>query len=223
MRLRISAAAALVALSAAGIAVAEVTVYENTFSNRASVSDLRKVTGGKECKRGWAKEDDELSLEIKKGAVTCEFSTPVKGDAKGPDHHLEIRATVSKEVPKSLRDELFAAISVRNDQSTGYELRVFPGARAWEVHRDPQAEGFPLRGIDDAIADLGKVNRLSLQAFGDSITAAVNGKRVVDGMPDAGAGDVEGRRTTIAFGSGGNAKEKISARFDDLRISLPSP
>jgi hypothetical protein len=223
MRLRITAAAALVSLSAAAIAVAEVTVYENTFSNRASTGDLRKVEGGKECKRGWAKKDDELSVQIKQGAATCEFSTPVRGDGKGPDHHLEIRATVSKNVPKSRRDEVFVAISVRDNQSAGYELRVFPGTATWEVRREPQAQGFPLRGTDDAIARLGKANRLSLQAFGDSITAAVNGKKVVDGTPDPSAADVEGRRTTIAFGDEGDAKERIDARFDDLRIRLPTP
>jgi hypothetical protein len=223
MRLRITAAAALLALSAAGIALAEVTVYENTFSNRASVRDLHKVAGGKACKRGWARKDDELSIEIKKGAPTCEFSTPVRGDGRGPDHHLEVRATVSKELPKSLRDQVFVAISVRNSGSAGYELRVFPGTGTWEVRRAPQAEGFPLRGSDDAIAGLGKANRLSLQAFGESITAAVNGKRVVDGMPDPSAADVEGRRTTISFGSERDAKERIGARFDELRIRLPTP
>jgi hypothetical protein len=223
MRIRITAAGALCALLVAGIAAAEVTVYENPFSSRGSVRDLRKVEGGKECKRGWAKEDEELSLEIKKGAVTCEFSTPVRGDESGPDHHLEITATISKQLPKSLRDKVFASISVRNNQSAGYELRVAPGTSSWEVRRDPQAEGFPLRGTDNAIAGLGKSNKLSLQAFGDSITAAVNGKRVVDGMPDPAAADVEGRRTTIAFGSDGNAKDPIEARFDNLRVRLPSP
>jgi hypothetical protein len=223
MRLTITAAAAFFALMAAGIAVADVTVYENVFSSRASIGDVRKVEGGKECKRGWAKKDDELSIEIKEGAADCEFSTPVRGDERGPDHHLEVRATVSKELPNALRDEVFVAISVRNNQSAGYGLRVFPGTRTWEVSRAPQAQGFPLRGTDEAIAGLGKANRLSLQAFGDSITAAVNGKRLVDGMPDSSAADVEGRRTTLAFGSEGKAKERIGARFDDLRVRLPTP
>jgi hypothetical protein len=223
MRLRITAAAALSVLLGAAIAAAEVTVYENSFSGRSSIGDLRKVEGGKECKRKWVKKDDELSVEIDKGATTCAFSTPVRGDARDPDHHLEVKATVSKEVPKALRDEVFVAISVRNNQSTGYELRVFPGTRTWEVRRRPEAQGFPLRATDNAIAGVGKSNRLSLQAFGNSITAAVNGKRVVDGMPDPGAGDVEGRRTTIAFGSNGNVKQRIGTRFDDLLITLPNP
>jgi hypothetical protein len=223
MRLRITAAGALSALIVAGVAAAEVTVYENTFSSRASIADLRKIEGGKECKRRWAKREEELSVEIKKGAVTCEFATPVRGDSPGPDHHLEVQATVSNEVPKSLRDKLFVSISVRNNQSARYELRIVPGTRAWEVRRQPEAQGFPLTGSEQTIAGLGKVNRLSLQAFGDSITAAVNGKKLVDGMPDSGAAEVEGRRTTIAFGTDGDAKERIGARFDDLRVRIPSP
>jgi hypothetical protein len=223
MRLRITAAGALCALLVAGIAAADVTVYENSFASRASVNDLRKVEGGKDCKRSWAKKDDELSVEIKEGAVTCEFATPVRGDGPGPDHHLEVKATVSKEIPKSLRNRVFVAISVRDNQSAGYELRIAPGTGSWEVRRQPEAEGFPLGGNDEAIAGLGKANRLSLQAFGDSVTAAVNGKKVVDGMPDSSAADVEGRRTTIGFGTEGNAKERIGARFDDLRVLLPNP
>lgn len=224
MRPLITAAAALLALTlSAAIALGEVTVYKNTFSSRAAIGDLQKVDGGNACKRGWLKSDKELSLEIKKGEETCVFATPVHGDTTQPNHQLDVEATISKEVPKSLRDKLFVAVSVRNNQSTSYELRVFPGTGDWELRRDPGADGFPMQGSDAAIAGLGKANKLSLQAFDDRVTASVNGKKLVDGFTDPSPDEVEGRRTAITFGSEGEVKGGVAATFDDLAVSIPDP
>ncbi len=224
MRLRITAAAAVFTLTAtAGIALADVTVYTNTFSSKSAIGDLQKLDGGDACKRGWIKDDKELSLEIKKGTTSCVFATPVRGDAPQPDHLLEVEATISKDVPKSLRDELFVAVSVRNDDSTEYELRVFPDTRTWELRRDPEIEGLPMQGTDTAIAGLGKANKLSLQAFGDVITAAVNGKKLVDGFVDPNPTEVEGRRTAITFGSEAEVKGGATAALDDLAVAIPDP
>ena len=63
-----------------------------------------------------------------------------------------------------------------------------------------------MQGNDAAVAGLGKANKLSLQVFDDRITASVNGKKVVDGFIDPSPGEVEGRRTTIAFGSEAEVK-----------------
>jgi hypothetical protein len=224
MRPLITAAAALLTLTlTAAIALGEVTVYKNTFSSRAAIGDLQKVDGGNACKRGWVKSEKELSLEIKKGVETCVFATPVRGDSPQPNHQLDIEAKISKEVPKSLRDKLFVAISVRNNQSTSYELRVFPATGTWELLRDPEISGFPMQGSDAAVAGLGKANKLSLQAFDDHITASVNGKKLVADFTDPSPGEVEGRRTTIVFGSEGQVKAEVGATFDDLAVLIPDP
>jgi hypothetical protein len=224
MRPLSTVAVALFALTlSAGIALGEVTVYKNTFSSRAAIGDLQKVDGGNACKRRWVKSEKELSLEIKKGVETCEFATPVRGDTSQPNHQLDVEATVSKEVPKPLRDKLFVAISVRDNQSTAYELRVFPGTGSWELRRDPEIEGFPMQGTDAAVAGLGKANKLSLQAFDDHVTASVNGKKLVDGFTDPSPGEVEGRRTTITFGSEAAVKGGVAASLDDLAVLIPDP
>jgi len=224
MRIRITVATALFALTAtAGIAVAEVTVYENTFSAKTTIGDLQKLDGGKECKRGWLKKQKELALEITKGTVICSYATPVRGDAKEPDHNLEVAAMVQKPLPKSLADDVYVALMVRNNDSTGYELRVFPGSGAWELRRDPEIQGFPMQGTDGAVAGLGKANKLALQAFDDRITASVNQTKLVDGFTDPSPADVEGRRTGLAFASEGEVKDPISAVFDDLEVRIPDP
>lgn len=224
MRFRITVATALFALTVgAAIAVAEVTVYENTFSAKTAIGDLSKLDGGKDCKRGWVKKEKQLSLEIAKGAISCSFATPVRGDAKQPDHNLEVEATIQKPVPKSLADDVYVAIGVRNNDTTGYELRVFPGSGAWELRRNPEIEGFPMQGTDQAVAGLGKVNKLALQAFDDRITASVNGTKLVDGFTDPSPADVEGRRTTLAFASEGEVKDGVAAVFDDLEVRIPDP
>jgi hypothetical protein len=224
MRPLVTVAAALLAITlSVAAALGEVAVYKNPFSSRAAIGDLQKVNGGNVCKRGWDKGAKELSLSIKKGSEPCVFATPVHGDASQPNHQLDIKATISKQVPKSLRDKLFVAISVRNNQSTGYELRVFPGAGSWELRRDPEIEGFPMQGTVAAGVGLGKANKLSLQAFDDRITASVNGEKLVDAFVDPSPGEVEGRRTTIAFGSEAEVKEGVAATFDDLAVLIPDP
>jgi hypothetical protein len=224
MRPLLTVAAALLALTlSVAAALGEVAVYKNPFSTRSAIGDLQKVDGGNVCKRGWVKGEKQLSLEIAKGEETCLYATPVHGDASQPDHQLDVESTISKQVPKSLRDKLFVAISVRNNQSTGYELRVVPGAGSWELRRDPDAEGFPTQGNDAAVAGLGKTNRLSLQVFDDHVTASINGKKVVDGLIDPSPGEVEGRRTAIAFGSEAEVKDGVTATFDDLTVLIPDP
>ena len=224
MRPLVTVAAALLALTlSVAAALGEVAVYKNAFSTRAAIGDLQKVDGGNVCKRGWVKGTKELSLEIAKGAETCAYATPVHGDAPQPNHQLDVEATISKQVPKSLRNKLFVAISVRNNQSTGYELRIVPGAGSWELRRDPGIEGLPMKGSDAAVAGLGKANKLSLQVFDDRVTASVNGKKLVDGFIDPSPGDVEGRRTTITFASEAEVKGGVTATFDDLAVLIPDP
>lgn len=224
MRFRVTVAAAYFALTAfAGVAAAEVAVYENTFSVRSAIGDLQKLDGGKKCKRGWLKKEKELALKITDGTVICSFATPVRGDAKEPDHSLAVEATVQKPLPKSLADDVYVALSVRSNDSTGYELRVFPGSGAWELRRDPEVQGFPMQGTDGAVAGLGKVNRLALQVFDAQIAASVNGTKLIDGFTDPSPADVEGRRTVLTFASDGEVKDPIGAAFDDLEVRIPDP
>jgi hypothetical protein len=70
---------------------------------------------------------------------------------------------------------------------------------------------------------MGKTNVLSLQAFGDRVTASVNGKRLVDDFVDPAAGQVDGRRTTLGLVTEAEVGEDVLATFDDLQVRIPDP
>jgi hypothetical protein len=207
----------------AGVALGEVAVYSNDFASKASLADLKKVGGGRECTRAWVKADRRLALEVSGGEVGCTFATPVRGDTAMPAHALEVEATIPKGPPKSVRDDLVIVVGVRSDGDVGYELRVVPSTRAWELRRDPEGAGFPQVGSDEAIGGMGEANELVIQAFGDQITAAVNGKVIVDALVDPAAGQVDGRMTTVGLLTEAEVKENVVATFDDLEVRIPDP
>jgi hypothetical protein len=222
MRSGITAASVLFALAiGAGVALGDVAVYSNDFPSKASVADLQKVDGGRECARGWVKAERRLALEISGGEVRCVFATPVRGDTVMPAHALEVEATIPKGPSKSIRDDLVIVLGVRGGSDVGYELRIVPATRAWELRRDPEGAGFPQVGSDQAIAGIGRLNRIALQAFGDRVTASVNGKVLVDGIADPAAGQVDGRSTTLGLLTDSEVRESVVATFDDLEVSIP--
>lgn len=224
MRVGITAASVLFAVAiGAGVALGEVAVYSNDFASKASVADLQKVEGGRECGRAWVRADRQLALEISGGEVSCTFATPVRGDATMPAHALEVEATIPKGPPKSVRDDLVIVLGVRGGEDVGYELRIVPATRAWELRRDPEGAGFPQVGSDEAIGGMGRANEIALQAFGDQITATVNGKPIVDALVDPAPGQVDGRRTMVGLLTEAEVKENVIATFDDLEVRIPDP
>lgn len=221
MRMRIITAAIVAALVAgAGAASAAVLVYSNSFSSRGDFKAIKKAGGGKACAKSW-RGKKQLLVRVKGRQKQCDFRTPVVGDAKEPDHEIDATAQVPKSIPKRSRKSAFAGVALRADNSSRYELRVFPHTRSWELHRDPSRQGFPITGTDDGINRLGKKNRLRLRAFGNKIMARVNKARVVPEHTDPNPGQLGGRRTLLVGGNAGGAKKGSAVSFRNLRVRLP--
>ncbi len=222
MRFKLITAAFLVALvSSVGIATASVVIYNNPFKNKAGFREVRKFNGKKACKRSFAGKKKGFGAEVRKGPLQCDYRTPVTGDAKEPDHEIEVSATVLDSTPKGVRKGAYVGVALRADKSSRYELRVFPDKRRWELRRKPDGGGadFPAEG-SGGIKKTGKANTLKLRAFGAKVTAFVNGKTVAtatDGKP----GDLDGRKTMILAGTKGKTKSSAEMTFQDLRIRIP--
>lgn len=213
----------LVVAIGTSLAWGDVQVYSNSFPHKAATGDLQKVDGGRECARAWVKSQRQVALEIGGDDVRCVFATPVRGDSAQPAHEIAVEATVPKGPPKSVRDDLAIVVGVRAGGTAGYELRIVPAMRAWELDREPTGAGFPQQGSDQAIEGMGATNEIALQAFGGQVTAWVNGKVLVNGFVDSATGQVEGRGTTLGFVTGPGVKEDVRATFDDLEVSIPDP
>jgi hypothetical protein len=221
MRLKLTTAVTVLALAAAGgVAAATVVVYSNDFSSRTKFRSVQKFDGGKQCRKFW-RNRKTFGVEVKKGPLQCDFRTPVSGDSKGPDHELDATATVLKSTANAARRLAYVGVAVRADESSRYELRVYPHTRQWEVRRRPDNAEFPLRGTNQGIAPINKRNRLRLRAFGNRVTATVNDATVVPGIADPDPGDLNGRKTLLVAGSGGNSGKSAEASFREVRVRLP--
>lgn len=221
MRLRITTAAtALVLVAGAGIATAAVVVYSNDFSSRGKFRAVQKFEGGKNCRK-FFRNKKTFGIEVKKGPLQCDFRTPVTGDSKEPDHEIEGTATVLKSTAKGARRDAYVGVALRADESSRYELRVFPQTRTWEVRRRPARQGFPIEGTEEGIAGINKANKLKLRAFGGKISAFVNKVAVVDQVADPNPGELNGRRTLLLGGHGSSSNKPVEASFSDVRIRIP--
>ncbi|HSJ16520.1 MAG TPA: hypothetical protein VK920_00325 [Solirubrobacterales bacterium] len=221
MRFRITTATVVLALLAsAGIATAAVVVYSTAFKSKADFKQVRKFEGGKQCRKFW-RGKKSFGIEVKKGPVQCDFRTPVTGDSKDPDHQIEGSAAVLQSTAKRVRRDAYVGVAVRADESSRYELRVFPHSGEWELRRRPSGQGFPLEGTEPSIGGIGERNKLKLRAFGDRVTAIVNDATVVDQVRDPRPGDLNGRRTLILGGSAARSGKEAKAYFRNVRIRVP--
>lgn len=221
MRLRITTATIVLALLAgAGVATAAVVVYDSAFKSRTEFKEVRKFEGGKQCRKFW-RGRKKFGIEVKKGPVQCDFRTPVTGDSREPDHEIEGSAVILKSTAKRVRRDAYVGVALRADESSRYELRVFPHRGAWELRRRPNGDGFPLQGTEQSIGGLGERNKLRLRAFGDRVTAIVNKATVADGVRDPAPGDLNGRRTLLVAGSAARSGKEAQAFFRNVRIRVP--
>jgi hypothetical protein len=219
LRITIAAIAAVLALGAA-IASATVVIYDNDFSTRGEFRAVQKFEGGKPCRK-FFRGRKSFGIEIKRGPLQCDFRTPVSGDAKEPNHQIEGTATVLESTARQARRGAYVGLAVRADQSSRYELRVFPQRGSWELRRQPNRTGFPLTGTDESIGGLGERNTLRLRAFGDKITARVNDAAVVDNFTDPAPSELNGRKTLIVGGHVGNSSNSAEVDFRGVRIRIP--
>jgi hypothetical protein len=222
MRLRttITAAIAFALCLGVGVAAAAVVIYSNDFSTKPKFRSVQKFAGGKPCRK-FFRDKKSFGIEVMRGPLQCEFRTPVSGDSKEPDHEIEGTATLLRSTARPVRRDAYVGVALRADESSRYELRVFPQSRSWELRRRPARQGFPIEGTETSIGGLNKANKLKLRAFGNKITAFVNKARVVDNVTDPNPSELNGRRTLILGGNGGNSKQSAEAFFSDVRIRIP--
>lgn len=235
MRTKITALAVLAAsLAVAGFAkAAPVPVGVYLFENRADVSAFQKTRGAK-CNKKWFR-NIAMSVGVGRGTNTCAFRTNVVGDASdaAPDQQLSADTSLLKSVPRKLQKKAFVGVAVRSSDNAGYELRVRPVARKWQVFRDPKGAGagpaLVAAGTGKMIRPaLAKNNNLLLRAFdyggaNTLVLAQVNGKTVYS-VTDSGNAQPDGRHSALTAGvKGTGAGTGVTGVFDNVYVRVPNP
>jgi hypothetical protein len=226
-RIRTTLIAAVVAVLGAVVAAtafAAVTVYENDFSSRGEVREVKK-SGGKACARKFVHKGSRKSMRVtvKDGPRTCAFRPPVQGDGELPNFELRLDAKIAKSTGGSVRRGAFLGVLVRvGGSGVGYELRVFPHTDKFKLTRGPNSNPFPVNGTEAAIAGIGKKNTLRLSVDGARVRAKVNGTEVAD-ITDNDPGAVSGRKLRFAVGSERNSGKDVVGVIKNVRVTVPDP
>jgi hypothetical protein len=218
MKRLIAALTTALVLAFAASAVANVLIYQNGFGKKRDVQRISKLQGGGKCKSSW-KGKRALGLRVNKGLKDCLFRTPVEGDSKQPDYTIQASGKVLKKTKKNVRDKVYVGLAARANRKSGYEFRIFPKGRRYELLKngDTVAEG-----KNKLIKPLDKRNQMRLAVDRNTVIAKVNGKRAAK-FTDRTAEEVGGRKTAIAFGSQAKANKDGFGVVDRLKVLIPSP
>jgi hypothetical protein len=220
----IAAAVAVTGTAVAATGFAAVTVYDNDFSSRAEVREVKK-SGGKACGRKFVRKGKRKSMRVivKDGPATCAFRPPVQGDGELPNFELRLDAKIAKSTADSVRKGAFLGVSVRvGGGGVGYELRVFPHTDKFTLARGPNSNAFPITGTEAAIAGIGKKNTLRLSVQGARVRARVNGAEVAD-VTDNDPAAVSGRKLRFAVGGERNSGKDVRGTVKKVRVTVPDP
>jgi Domain of Unknown Function (DUF1080) len=228
-RTRTRTALLAAALAVAGTAVAAtafgaVTVYDNDFSSRAEVNEVKKA-GGKACGRKFVHKGKRKSMRatVKTGPRTCSFRPPVQGDGELPNFELKLDAKVAKSTKDSARRGAFLGVSVRvGGGGVGYHLQVFPHNDRFKLTRGPNSNAFPVNGTEGAIAPIGKKNTLRLSVQGARVRATVNGTEVAD-VTDNDPGAVSGSKLRFAVGNERSSGKDVVGTVKNVKVTVPDP
>lgn len=207
-------------LALAGLAQAGISVFKTSFSTRQDYKSVQSISAKKSaCGRSW-RNKSALGVTTKGGKVGCALATPVQSDSDQSDLIVQVVGKVTKATDDKAKDAMYVGVTVRSNRKQGYELRVFPKARNWELLRNGDTVD---KGRDKAVAGLAKKNRLQIQAIGSTVTAKVNGKRLA-AFKDKDANGVGGRKTGLTYGDRKKSKRAHGeAFFDKLKVQVPSP
>lgn len=212
---------ALVAvLVTAGLAQAGISLFKTSFNSRGDYKAVKTLSGGKSgCGREW-RNKSALGVSTEGGKLDCVLATPVSGDSDRPDQIVQVVGKVTKATDDKVKEAIYVGVSVRSNRKQGYELRIYPKAREWELRRN----GDLVDGDrDKSIEGLAKKNRMQLQAIGSTVIAKVNGQRLVE-YKDKKSDEVGGRKNGLVYG---DRKETESgdgeAFFDKLKVQVPAP
>jgi hypothetical protein len=218
-----AAVAALAALVAAS-AFAAVAIYDNDFSSRSEVNEVKNA-GGKKCGRKFVHKGARKTMRatVKQGPATCSFRPPVQGDGELPDYEIRLDAKIAKSTKESVRKGAFLAVSVRaGGGGVGYQLQVFPHKDRFKLTRGPNSNAFPVDGSEVAIGGIGKKNTLRLSVEGARIRATVNGAEVAN-VTDNDPGAVSGRKLRFAVGGERSSGKDVVGVVKKVRVAVPDP
>ncbi|MGH2956163.1 MAG: hypothetical protein ACRDL6_04120 [Solirubrobacterales bacterium] len=246
MRVKLTASlTACAALALAAIAHAgPIPVAQYTFATKADVGAFQTGSSGK-CKRKWrrtaAKPKDKkggggmggaMAVTVSSGSG-CVLHTSVVADSSdiAPDQIVNATVSAGRGGSAKLQKRAFEGVVVRQNESSGYELRVLPMARKWQVLRDPKGSGpavLMASGSGKFIRGGTKPNSIALRAFDfggtqTSLIAVVNGKNVVS-TTDSAMDQPDGRRNGVTVGvKGSGAGTGVVGVFDQVSIQVPNP
>jgi hypothetical protein len=211
------------ALAAAALG-ATIPIYSNDMSSTGARGQLVRLGKG-DCHRGGAAQ--ALKVTVGKRTRECQLRTPVIGS------NLDITATarLSTATPSEMQARTFVAVGVRDGNDGQYQLAVFPKKGSFQLRRDVPPNGdrtLLAKGKASVVKDVGKPNKLRLQAFSAAggetrVTAFVNGRKLASVVEDAHtATALSGTFSTLAVGSV-KAANGASGSFDDLSVAVPDP
>ncbi|HET7121243.1 MAG TPA: hypothetical protein VFI17_08330 [Solirubrobacterales bacterium] len=229
MKLRFPAALAtaiLVGLLSCAVAgAAMIGIYRNPLESLAQRKQLIKLSG-RSCER--AGVGGVMRITIGKKTSACSFRTPVLG------RDLEIAATerLLSGTPAPLQKKAFVGLELRAGGGAKYQLLVFPAQRKAQLIKVTEAETKYLHIAKDepAVVGVNEANKLRLRAVnvtsgpeqGQARLFAYVGSTLVAEAVDAGAGDLQGRASSIIVGTPRNGNGVI-ASVDDVVVRVPSP
>ena len=233
MRTKLTALIVLCASLALGVAAAQagpVIVALYTFEGPADASAFVKGRGAK-CAKKTGKGN--MPITVGPGTNSCAFRSSVVADSSdlAPDQEVSAVASMGARTPAKLQKKAYVAVNVRESDNAGWELRVRPVARTWQLFRDAKGVSGPtlFRSGKGKFIPMGaKPNALLLRAFDygtatTQLVATVNSKAVVSAT-DAAADQPDGRRNGVATGAKGTAAGTgVVGVFDDVAIKVPNP
>jgi hypothetical protein len=242
------AACGLLAGGAAAALAAPIPVAQYSFATQGDVSAFTRAGGGK-CARKWR---NQMALGVTLGAGTnaCVLHTSVVADSSdiAPDQVISAVVSLGGRGSAKLQRKAYQGVTLRQSETAGYELRVLPVARKWQVFRDPKGTGGPVligsgsgkfirsgresrapkQGQDGQGQKGGQSNNIALKAFdfggtSTSLVATINGRNVLSNT-DVGMDQPDGRRSAITAGvKGTGAGTGIVGVFDDVTVQVPNP
>ena len=235
MRIKLTAliaACGLVLGGAVAVQAAPIPVAQYTFATQGDVAAFSKAKADTKCKRKWR---EQMALGVIVGPATnaCVMRTSVVADSSdtAPDQIISAVVALGKGGSAKLQKKAYQGVAVRQSDTAGYELRVLPVARKWQVFRDPKGDAGPAllaSGSGKFIKTGAKANNIALRAFDfggaeTSLVANVNGRSVVS-TTDSGMDQPDGRRSAVTAGvKGTGAGTGIVGQFDDVTVQVPNP
>jgi hypothetical protein len=218
MKRLISTTVAVLIVALAGVALANVLVYQNNFGKKKDFKQIERLQGGSKCKSFW-KGKKALGTRVNTGSKECLFSTPVEGDSKQPDVTLQAVGKVLKKTNKKVRSKVYVGLATRANRKSAYEVRIFPKGRTFELLKNGDEVA---AGKNTAIKELDKRNQIRLSVDKGTVIAKVNGKRLAK-FEDKSPEEVVGRKTAIGFGSVAKSNKDGFGLIDSIKAFVPDP